>query len=170
MGIYDEFLGVNERSYTVHVRRGFVLALIFPTLQLFAGLGTAVLLYAGGYYTYLGIITAGAWFLFMNSVSLFWFPMINLSAFWSQFQGALSATERIFALIDAEPAVFQTRSPGCAAAARRHPFRACRLSLRRKGAGAARLLTAHPARRERGACRPHGRRQVEHHQAGDALL
>ncbi|MFO7634194.1 MAG: ABC transporter ATP-binding protein [Caldilinea sp.] len=109
-GIYDEFFGVNERSYDVHVRRGFVLALIFPTLQLFAGLGTAVLLYAGGYYTYLGVISAGAWFLFMNSVSLFWFPMINLSAFWSQFQGALSATERIFALIDAEPAVIQTDS------------------------------------------------------------
>jgi ATP-binding cassette subfamily B protein len=106
-GIYDEFLGVNERSYDVHVRRGFVLSLIFPTLQLFAGLGTAALLYAGGYYTYLGAIGAGAWFLFMNSVSLFWFPMINLSAFWSQFQGALSATERIFALIDAEPAVLQ---------------------------------------------------------------
>ncbi|MBW7882891.1 MAG: ATP-binding cassette domain-containing protein, partial [Caldilineaceae bacterium] len=35
---------------------------------------------------------------------------INLSAFWSQFQGALSATERIFALIDAEPAVVQTGS------------------------------------------------------------
>jgi len=106
-GIYDEFLGVNDRSYTVHVRRGFVLALIFPTLQFFAGIGTAVLLYAGGDYTYLGIITAGAWFLFMNSVNLFWFPMINLAAFWSQFQGALSATERIFALIDAEPAVIQ---------------------------------------------------------------
>lgn len=108
--IYDEFLGVNERSYDVHVRRGFVLSLIFPTLQLFAGLGTAALLYAGGYYTYLGTISAGAWFLFMNSVSLFWFPMINLSAFWSQFQGALSATERIFALIDAEPVVLQTDS------------------------------------------------------------
>lgn len=109
-GIYDEFLGINERSYVVHVRRGFVLALIFPTLQLFAGSGTAALLYAGGYATYLGAISAGAWFLFMNSVSLFWFPMINLSAFWSQFQGALSATERIFALIDAEPAVIQLDS------------------------------------------------------------
>ncbi|MBO9394991.1 ABC transporter ATP-binding protein [Caldilinea sp.] len=109
-GIYDEFLAINERSYAVHVRRGFVLALIFPTLQLFAGLGTAALLYAGGYATYLGAISAGAWFLFMNSVSLFWFPMINLSAFWSQFQGALSATERIFALIDAEPAVIQLDS------------------------------------------------------------
>ena len=49
--------GRQRTSYTrCRVRRGFVLALIFPTLQLFAGLGTAVLLlYAGGYYsTYLG--------------------------------------------------------------------------------------------------------------------
>jgi ATP-binding cassette subfamily B protein len=107
-GIYDEFLGVNTQSYDIHVQRGFVLSLIFPTLQFFSGIGIGVLLYAGGYYTYLGAISAGAWFLFMNSVGIFWFPMINLSAFWSQFQGALSATERIFALIDADPAVFQT--------------------------------------------------------------
>ena len=106
-GIFDEFLAVNTQSYAIHVRRGFVLALIFPTLQFFAGLGTAILLYMGGQYTYWGVISAGAWFLFMSSVGLFWFPMINLSAFWSQFQGALSATERIFALMDAEPAVFQ---------------------------------------------------------------
>jgi ATP-binding cassette subfamily B protein len=33
--------------------------------------------------------------------------MINVSAFWSQFQGGLSASERIFALIDAEPSVHQ---------------------------------------------------------------
>lgn len=109
-GIYEEFLGVNRQSYSIHVQRGFVLSLIFPTLQLFSGIGTGLLLYMGGYYTYLGAISAAGWFLFMNSVSLFWFPMINLSAFWSQFQGALSATERIFALIDAEPAVYQTAS------------------------------------------------------------
>jgi ATP-binding cassette subfamily B protein len=106
-GIFDEFVGVNTQSYAIHVQRGFVLSLIFPTLQFFSGIGIGLLLYAGGYYTYLGIISAGAWFLFMNSVGLFWFPMINLSAFWSQFQAALSATECIFALIDAEPAVFQ---------------------------------------------------------------
>ena len=107
-GIYDEFLAVNERTYDIHVRRGLILSLIFPTLQFFSGVGTAVLLYYGGLSTYAATITAGAWFLFMNSVGQFWFPMINLSAFWSQFQSALSATERVFALIDAEPAVIQT--------------------------------------------------------------
>jgi ATP-binding cassette subfamily B protein len=33
--------------------------------------------------------------------------MINISAFWSQFQAGLSAAERLFALIDAEPTVRQ---------------------------------------------------------------
>lgn len=106
-GIYDEFLAVNRQSYDIHVKRGLVLAMLFPTLQFFSGLGTAVLLYYGGLSVYAATITAGAWFLFMNSVGQFWFPMINLSAFWSQFQSALSATERTFALIDAQPVVIQ---------------------------------------------------------------
>ncbi len=109
-GIYDEFLAVNRQSYAIHVKRGFVLSLLFPTLQFFSGVGTAVLLYFGGLSTYAATITAGAWFLFMNSVHSFWFPMTNLSAFWSQFQSALSATERVFALIDAEPVVVQRDS------------------------------------------------------------
>ncbi len=106
-GIYDQFLHVNERSYTIQVRRGLVLGSLFPTLTFFSGLGTALVLYAGGYNVYVGTISAGAWFLFINSIDRFWFPMLNLSAFWSQFQGALSATERIFALMDAEPVVIQ---------------------------------------------------------------
>lgn len=109
-GIYDEFLDVNNRSYDIHVRRGMVLSSLFPTLTFFSGLGTALLLYVGGVNVYTQAITAGAWFLFINSVDRFWFPMLNLSAFWSQFQGALSATERIFALMDAEPVVLQNSS------------------------------------------------------------
>ena len=107
-GIYGEFLEVNNQSYDINVKRGLVLSMLFPTLQFFSGVGTAILLYVGGMSTYAATITAGAWLLFMNSVGQFWFPMINLSAFWSQFQSALSATERIFALIDAEPVVIQT--------------------------------------------------------------
>ncbi len=106
-GIYDDFLEVNNQSYDIMVKRGFVLAMLFPMLQVFNGTGTALLLYFGGLATLSNSIAAGAWFLYMSSVGQFWFPMINLSAFWPQFQSALSATERIFALADAEPAVVQ---------------------------------------------------------------
>jgi len=50
----------------------------------------------------------GAWYLFILSLGRFFDPMMNLSAFWSNIQSGLSASERVFALMDAEPNVVQT--------------------------------------------------------------
>jgi ATP-binding cassette subfamily B protein len=105
--IYREFAEVNESSYKANVRRGFVLATVFPTLNALAGVGTAILVYVGGRSNAAGILTAGAWYLFITSLDRFWFPMLNLSAFWTQVQNGLSAAERVFALIDADPEVRQ---------------------------------------------------------------
>ncbi|MDD3825464.1 MAG: ABC transporter ATP-binding protein [Anaerolineae bacterium] len=108
--IYDHFCEVNSQSYSINLRRGFVLANIFPVLNTLSGVGTAALVYWGGLTVTTGAITLGAWYLFVTSVDRFWFPMINISAFWSQFQAGLSAAERVFALIDAEPTVRQATS------------------------------------------------------------
>jgi len=105
--IYQEFGQVNQQSYRINLRRGFVLAFVFPVLNALAGIAIAILLYVGGLYAAAGIITVGAWYLFISSMDRFWYPVLNLTAFWSQVQGGLSAAERIFALIDAEPAVVQ---------------------------------------------------------------
>jgi ABC-type multidrug transport system fused ATPase/permease subunit len=64
-------------------------------------------LYASGLATRIGI-TPGNWYLFMQAVGFFWWPMTSIASFWSQFQDGLSAAERVFALIDAEPQVVQT--------------------------------------------------------------
>jgi ATP-binding cassette, subfamily B, bacterial len=109
--IYNEFKRVNEQSYKINVWRGFVLANIFPTLNILAGFGTAILVFFGGQTAVAGAISIGAWYLFVATIDRFWFPVTNLSAFWSQFQAGLSAAERTFALIDSEPAVTQTTSP-----------------------------------------------------------
>ncbi|MCB8989261.1 MAG: ABC transporter ATP-binding protein [Ardenticatenaceae bacterium] len=106
--IYEAFMEVNRLSYTINVRRAFVLANIFPTLNVLAGIATAVLVYFGGRSTAAGIISVAAWYLFVTTVDRFWFPITNLSAFWSQFQAGLSAAERVFALMDVDPVVVQT--------------------------------------------------------------
>ncbi len=106
--IYDHFAAVNRQSYAINLRRGFVLANIFPLLNGLSGVGTAVLVYWGGQLAAGGAISIGSWYLFVNSVDRFWFPMMNISSFWSQVQAGLSAAERVFALIDAEPTVRQT--------------------------------------------------------------
>jgi len=106
--IYEEFDAANQQSYRVNVRRGFVLTLVFPTLNALGGIGTAILVYVGGLSAAQGVVTAGAWYLFLSSLDKFWFPVLNLSSFWSQVQSGLSAAERVFALIDVESAVKQT--------------------------------------------------------------
>ena len=105
--IYQEFEGANIQSYRVNIKRGLVLALVFPTLNALGGAGTAILVYMGGLSTAQGIVTAGAWFLFLQSLDRFFFPILNLSAFWANIQSGLSAAERVFALIDAEASVKQ---------------------------------------------------------------
>ncbi|MBA2467970.1 MAG: ABC transporter ATP-binding protein [Chloroflexia bacterium] len=106
--LYDEFEPVNDQAYRVTLKQGLVFSAIFPLLFFVAGLGTVLLVYLGGRGLIAGDISAGEWFLFFQSVLLFWMPMTSIASFWSQFQRGLGASERIFALIDAEPEVVQT--------------------------------------------------------------
>ncbi|OIN94351.1 MAG: ABC transporter [Anaerolineae bacterium CG1_02_58_13] len=105
--IFQTFDLANQASYAVNVQRGLVFSLVFPILNAMGGIFVAILVYAGGLSIEQGIISAGAWYLFILSLDNFMYPILNLSAFWAQIQSGLSAAERVFALIDADPAVVQ---------------------------------------------------------------
>ena len=106
--VFVTFDTANQASYRVNVRRGFVLSLVFPTLNALGGIFTAILVYTGGLSVAAGVVSAGAWYLFILSLESFMFPVMSLSAFWAQIQSGLSSAERVFALIDADPNVIQT--------------------------------------------------------------
>lgn len=108
--MYDEFVRVNEQSYQVSLRSGFVYSGVFPLLFLIANLGTTIVVYFGGRSVFGHAISAGDWFLFVQSMGLLWFPLTSIASFWSQFQLGLSASERVFAVLDAEPRVHQHAS------------------------------------------------------------
>ena len=108
--IFKSFDESNQQSYHVNVQRGFVLSLVFPTLNALGGIFIAILIYVGGLNAAQGIVSVGAWYLFIMSLDQFFFPVLNLSAFWAQIQAGLSAAERVYALIDADPNVIQTDS------------------------------------------------------------
>ncbi len=108
--IYSAFDTANRQSYAVNVQRGAVLASVFPILNGLAGASTALLLFTGGRSVVAGVVTAGAWFLFITSLDRFFTPVLNLAAFSAQVQAGLASAERIFALIQAEPAVVQVDS------------------------------------------------------------
>ncbi len=108
--IFGRFLANNRLAYRVGLRRGLVLNTIFPVLSAASGLGIAVLVYAAGLAVRSGAFGPAEWYLFMQAVGFFWWPLISVASFWSQFQDGLAAAERVFALIDAEPRVRQTAS------------------------------------------------------------
>ena len=108
--MYDEFAALNRRTYKVNLVRGLTFISIFPLLGGTFGIALAVTLYFGGHNVLRGTISPGEWFLFTMAMGYFWFPLVGIASFWSQFQDGLSAAERVFALMDAEPRVVQTGS------------------------------------------------------------
>ena len=119
--LYDEFDKLNLKSYDINIKRGLVFNSIFPILSMLTGLGTAMIVYYGGLSildsnNFLSNIisrfpgqelTIGQWFLFLQGLNLFFFPLISIASFWAQFQQGLAASERVFSLIDAENEVIQ---------------------------------------------------------------
>ena len=106
--IFDRFMENNKKAYRVGLARGLTLMSIFPILETASGLAVALLIYSGGVVVHAGGISTGEWYLFMQAVAFFWWPLIGIASFWSQFQDGLSASERVFALIDTDSKVVQS--------------------------------------------------------------
>ncbi len=105
--LYENFNKRNDLSYKVNLKRGYVLNFIFPTLNVVQGIVLTLLIYFGGLSTVAGQLSAGDLYLFIQSLWLLFFPLFTIAAFWPQLQAALSAAERIFAIIDTPSVVRQ---------------------------------------------------------------
>ena len=106
--LWTGFKADNALAYRFHLRRGVVMQLIFPVVAIASGVGNGIIAYAGGGSVRSGQVSLGQWFLFMQAVGYFWWPMLNIASFWSQLQDGLAAAERVFSLVDREPKVRQT--------------------------------------------------------------
>ena len=110
--IYKEFAETNAMQYRIKVRQSIIFGSIWPVLGSITGLALVVLVYFGGIISIEdpANLSVGDWFLFIQSVGLFFFPLTSIASFWSQFQLGLAASERVFALMDAEARVAQTNT------------------------------------------------------------
>lgn len=106
--IYEDFSATNRTAYRVKLQNGMVFSGIFPLLDTIAGIGITLVVYFGGLHVVVGSVSTGDWYLFVRSLEMFYIPLTSIASFWSQFQQGLAASERVFALIDADPRVVQT--------------------------------------------------------------
>ncbi|MFX0182363.1 MAG: ABC transporter ATP-binding protein [Candidatus Hodarchaeota archaeon] len=108
--LYNKFGEVNQQSYIINRKRAFLFNFIFPALFTIQGIALAILIIVGGNATLTGDLRAGDFYLFLQSLQLFFFPLFTIASFWPSFQSGLAASERIFALIDTPPAVVQANN------------------------------------------------------------
>ncbi|MFW9826456.1 MAG: ABC transporter ATP-binding protein [Candidatus Thorarchaeota archaeon] len=105
--LYEKFKNVNNTSYKVNLRRAFVLNAIFPTLGIIQGIVVTLLVFYGGNNVLGGLMSAGDLNLFLQGLNYLFFPLLSIASFWPTFQAGMSASERIFSLIDTLPQVIQ---------------------------------------------------------------
>jgi len=108
--LYNKFGEVNQQSYEINRKRAYLFNFIFPALFTIQGIALAILIIVGGNATLTGELRAGDFYLFLQSLQLFFFPLFTIASFWPSFQSGLAASERIFALIDTPPAVVQNHN------------------------------------------------------------
>lgn len=105
--MYEAFQRVNAQSYQINVRSSFLYSSVYPVLGALANIGTTIVIYFGGQSVLHHTLSAGDWFLFIQGIGILWHPLTSIASFWSQFQLGLAASERVFALLDAESRVQQ---------------------------------------------------------------
>jgi ABC-type multidrug transport system fused ATPase/permease subunit len=105
--IYADFEATNNLAYRVQLQRVAVFGSIYPLMNTLAGIGIAVIVYVGGRLVLAKSVSFGDWYLFVQSLSIFFYPITSIASFWSQFQQGLAASERVFALLDADTQVVQ---------------------------------------------------------------
>jgi len=106
--IYADFEATNNLAYRIQLQRVAVFGSIYPLLNTLEGIAIAVVVYAAGRLVIDKTVSVGEWYLFVQGMAIFFYPITSISSFWSQFQQGLAASERVFALIDADTRVVQS--------------------------------------------------------------
>ena len=94
----DDYLGAHLRSITYY-------ALFFPVIQLFTAVALALIIWYGGGAMVQGAVTIGVLAAFLDYARRFFRPIQDLSEKYNLLQGAMASSERIFRLLDREPAI-----------------------------------------------------------------
>lgn len=104
----ERFERVNNENYRAGLRQGTAMEFIFPTLDLFFIIGLFIIIRIGGVWAINGEnnLSVASLYLFILYLGRFFFPLMQLSTFYSQIQAGFAAYERILEVEDSLPEVY----------------------------------------------------------------
>jgi len=99
------FARQNLAYFQARVRQTATRELTPPTMELLGALGMAGIIFYGGYNVIQGTSTPGTFFSFLAALLMLYQPIKGLSGVHNTIQEGLAAAQRVFGLLDLEPAI-----------------------------------------------------------------
>jgi ABC-type multidrug transport system fused ATPase/permease subunit len=99
----DEMTELNEANRVANLKTVYLNASYFPSVELLAAVGTAVILLYGGSQAIDGAIQIGVVVAFVGYLTTFFEPIQQLSQLYTTYQQGMAALDKIFDLLDTEP-------------------------------------------------------------------
>ncbi|PWB73298.1 antibiotic ABC transporter ATP-binding protein [candidate division GN15 bacterium] len=106
-----KFDTINAELRNNHFRSVLYYAVFFPTVEFIGALSLATLVYYSGFRIADGTLTFGALVAFIQLVQRFYRPIADLAEKYNILQASMASSERIFGLLDTEPAIVDVASP-----------------------------------------------------------
>jgi subfamily B ATP-binding cassette protein MsbA len=97
------FADENDRYFKINLKGVRIRALSHPLMELFGGIGVAVIIWVGGYSVLRGELTPGTFFSFMAAIFMLYAPIRELNKLNLEIQEGLAAATRVFELLDTIP-------------------------------------------------------------------
>ena len=105
----QSFRQLNRANRDANVGAESLTAAFAPTMDIISGIGIAVVLAYGGYLASVELVTIGVIVAFLQYERRFFEPVRSISMLWAMLQSSIAGAERIFELLDLEPAVRDRR-------------------------------------------------------------
>jgi ATP-binding cassette subfamily B protein len=101
----EQFRGLNRRHMEANLDSILYYALFYPTVELLGAIAIALIIWYGGGQILSGVLTLGALVAFIQYSEKFYRPIADLTEKFNILQSAMASSERIFKLLDTEPAI-----------------------------------------------------------------
>jgi ATP-binding cassette subfamily B protein len=103
----NEFKGINRDYRKASLNAIFYNAVFSPAVEIIVAVGIALILFYGGGQVLQGVVTLGTVIAFLQLAEMIYEPIGDLSERYNMLQSAMSASERIFQLLD-EPVTMKS--------------------------------------------------------------
>ncbi len=111
---FDKFDSINKELRTGHFRSVLYYAVFYPAVEIIGAVSLGLLFYYGGKMIEVKTLSFGDLVLFIYLVERFFQPIRDLSEKYNVLQASMASSERIFNLLDSQPAIIdkeQTKTP-----------------------------------------------------------